>query len=214
MEARGRDSPRGLAFAGAPSALPSGGRFAYPPRNATQPPIPNSSGHWTGDGAIAVAASGGDVPAFTAWLTFPSATMVSSPVPDPSTPVAINRATEFVATWTSPSGDVVVEIDQVVDETLVPDAGSDTVVANIRCVYPGSAGRGAVPPSVLAALQPSPAIARDDTTVSVYGLARGEVVAGDWRVALEAVKTTGTTGCSPRTVAGSSPRRRRGSRSR
>ncbi len=89
-------------------------------------------------------AGSGPVPAMSGSAAAPGRLVVTSPTPSP-TPIAVNRKHDFAVTWKPFSpGEVFLAV--------AGTSASDGHAVDIECRFDGSAGRGAVPTSVLASL--------------------------------------------------------------
>jgi hypothetical protein len=125
---------------------------------------------------ITAAASGGDVPAFSAPVTMPDPVVVT----DPATPtgVIIDRTQPRTFSWTPGAGDVYVYIDDLGAQNLVYPLTIGTVV---RCVAPSAGGSTTIPTSILGLL------AAGDATIAITGIAAAELDVGGFAVQIRAI---------------------------
>ncbi|MBA3455564.1 MAG: hypothetical protein H0T42_20895 [Deltaproteobacteria bacterium] len=133
----------------------------YPASNST------TQAYFTGGATVMFAAAGGDVPAFTLSLATPTRPTITAPAEPPSASpsLMVTRANPFAVSWTGGSGRVQV--------WLLGGGGSGPTV---KCLFPASAGSGAVPASALAMLPVGQgsfamaAISEAEITIGDYGV--------------------------------------------
>jgi len=119
---------------------------------------------------LTVTASGGDVPAFSASVTAPEGTMLTTPVCPNSTCGAVSRSQPLEVTWTAPTfGSAVVELG--------------AANGQIRCVVSASSRRATIPVALLAKLPAGQGV------LTVGGASATTVPAGDWDVTFTARDT-------------------------
>ncbi len=97
----------------------------------------------------------GSVPAFTLDTTMPAAAVITSP--DYSKRVSVHRTAPFVAEWTG--GNKFVDVRLISTEMAVvvgpnnqPGGKQVGASSSVECLFPASAGRGAIPMAALAHL--------------------------------------------------------------
>ncbi len=121
-----------------------------------------------GGEAIAVSATGGNVPAFTAELSYPALLLLTTPASfDVNYPISVPSGQDFTLGWDRGATDVSFQLQ------------GGTADLSVVCSQPSESGSLVVPQAALAAL-PS------GTTFDLFTLGKHDLVAGDYDVTVVA----------------------------
>lgn len=148
--------------------VPTSGR--YTPLSSTTDAL------FEGGETLTLGASGdatAATPSFARTLTAPAPVVVTSPAMSSSSTMEIDRASELSVAWAQGSSTPSVSV------SLTGQSTGRTV--SVSCLYTGSAGRGVVPATTLAALPVG------DGAVAVQGTSRETFVLDRWRMTLQLI---------------------------
>jgi hypothetical protein len=127
---------------------------------------------FSGDDALKVSASGGEVPAFSHTIRAPSLIEVEQPKCDMGACGALPRTETFAVTWSrGVSGTVLVSIDQTVGSSFT----------SAECTFPASAGKALISPNVLQHFKAGP------TSLTVENTTSTKISVGDFLTEIKAV---------------------------
>jgi len=144
---------------------------------------------WSADTAVAVNATGDTVPAFSASLTGPSQSMITSPS-FMTPPVTVSRAAELTLMWSGGGGTVETRISN--SETMA----EGTWNVSIECDFDADAGTGTIAAAVLGRVP-----AGDSASLSVSNVAEQRPDVEGWDVSVRlAVPATLDTGAIATTI--------------
>jgi hypothetical protein len=171
----------GSADAGTPQASSAGSIVLggalqalslVPATDATYPAATGQSLLWNEGAQLSVQASGDTVPSFSTTLNGVGVISLSSPVLTPGSPITVDRTSALSVAWSgSATGEVGVSLSRS------EQSSGTTHSVLVLCYFPASSAGASVPASVLGAIP-----AGDNGALSVFGSARQELDAGEWKV--------------------------------
>ena len=155
---------------------------ADPSTDGTYDAVTQTGAYWLAGDTLSFRAQGATVPAFDVSLTAPPTVTVLSPVGSGSAnTVTIDRARDLVVTWQPINGGVTVAMNQYPSGTADLRTGF-----RFYCEFPGSAGTGTVPASVVGLLQTT-ADLHASTPLAIGGNATIDITPGGYAVHVHAM---------------------------
>ncbi len=120
---------------------------------------------------VGFAATGADVAAWNANVTFPSPITVTNPS---GNRLVVDHTTDLAMAWTGGSSKVLVTVQEGVPDRLV----------EVTCLFDGASGTATIPAAALSDLEPSTTLGSGDAQgdVSIYSVAAVELSAGGFPV--------------------------------